>query len=282
MHAAADGLHPRLEPVSAPRRASGSPQRLVAQSFADRRCSSATRARKPTRARSSSRAAGRARMGDAKHEIIALRGAFHGRLFAHARGDRPSGVPRCRSARSPPGVVDRRARPRRARRRAERGHRGRAHRRAGAGRGRRARARRGFLRELRALTTARNIALIFDEIQCGLGRTGTLFAYEQVGVEPDMMTLAKPLAGGLPMGAVLMTQEIAATMQARRPRHDVRRRSVRRHRRATTCSSASPIPRCSRTCARPARGSASSSTRSRIARAAFARCAAWATCGAST
>ena len=71
----------------------------------------------------------------------------------------------------------------------------------------------GFLRELRAVTKARNIALIFDEIQCGLGRTGSLFAYEQVGVEPDMVTLAKPLAGGLPMGAVLMTEPIAAAMQ---------------------------------------------------------------------
>ena len=67
----------------------------------------------------------------------------------------------------------------------------------------------GFLRELRALTQSRNIAMILDEIQCGLGRTGTLFAYEQAGIEPDMITLAKPLAGGLPMGAILMTQEIA-------------------------------------------------------------------------
>ena len=63
------------------------------------------------------------------------------------------------------------------------------------------------------MTKARNIALVFDEIQCGLGRTGTLFAYEQVGVEPDMITLAKPLGGGLPMGAVLMTEPIAAAMQ---------------------------------------------------------------------
>jgi predicted acetylornithine/succinylornithine family transaminase len=70
----------------------------------------------------------------------------------------------------------------------------------------------GFLRELRALTRERKIALIFDEIQCGLGRTGTLFAYEQTGVEPDMVTLAKPIAGGLPMGAVLMTGEIASVM----------------------------------------------------------------------
>jgi predicted acetylornithine/succinylornithine family transaminase len=71
----------------------------------------------------------------------------------------------------------------------------------------------GFLRELRALTAARRVALIFDEIQCGLGRLGTLFAYETAGVVPDMVTLAKPLAGGLPMGAVLVNAEIAAAVQ---------------------------------------------------------------------
>jgi len=66
-----------------------------------------------------------------------------------------------------------------------------------------------LVQEIRALTRERNIALIFDEIQCGLGRTGTLFAYEQLDVQPDLLTLAKPIAAGLPMGAVLMTQEIA-------------------------------------------------------------------------
>ena len=45
--------------------------------------------------------------------------------------------------------------------------------------------------------------LIFDEIQCGLGRTGTLFAFQQSGIVPDIVTLAKPLGGGLPLGAVL-------------------------------------------------------------------------------
>ncbi len=73
---------------------------------------------------------------------------------------------------------------------------------------------RQFLRALRKMTQERGIALIFDEIQCGLGRTGSLFAYETFGVVPDMVTLAKPLAGGLPMGAVLMTGEIAAAIQA--------------------------------------------------------------------
>ncbi len=71
----------------------------------------------------------------------------------------------------------------------------------------------GFLRELRALTRERSAALILDEIQCGLGRTGTFFAYEQAGIEPDILTIAKPLAGGLPMGAVLMTDAIAAAIK---------------------------------------------------------------------
>jgi predicted acetylornithine/succinylornithine family transaminase len=57
------------------------------------------------------------------------------------------------------------------------------------------------------------VALIFDEVQCGLGRTGTLFAYEQAGVTPDMLTLAKPLAGGLPMGAVLVNEAIAMSLK---------------------------------------------------------------------
>jgi predicted acetylornithine/succinylornithine family transaminase len=69
-----------------------------------------------------------------------------------------------------------------------------------------------WLEYLRTLCDARGVALIFDEVQCGLGRTGSLFAYEQAGVTPDMLTLAKPLAGGLPMGAVLLTERIAAEL----------------------------------------------------------------------
>ena len=70
-----------------------------------------------------------------------------------------------------------------------------------------------FLRGLRELTRERNVLLILDEIQCGLGRTGTFFAYEQLGIEPDMLTIAKPLANGLPIGAVLVTQEIADSIK---------------------------------------------------------------------
>lgn len=71
----------------------------------------------------------------------------------------------------------------------------------------------GFLRELRALTRERNVLLILDEIQCGYGRTGTFFAYEQYGIEPDLLTVAKPMAAGLPMGAVLITQRVADAIQ---------------------------------------------------------------------
>lgn len=69
-----------------------------------------------------------------------------------------------------------------------------------------------FLTFLRELCDARGVALIFDEVQCGLGRTGTFFASEAAGVVPDMITLAKPLAGGLPMGAILVSDRIAAEL----------------------------------------------------------------------
>lgn len=70
-----------------------------------------------------------------------------------------------------------------------------------------------FLRGLRALTRERNVLLILDEIQCGLGRTGSFFAYEQLGFAPDMLTIAKPLANGLPIGAILVNEQVARVMQ---------------------------------------------------------------------
>jgi len=70
-----------------------------------------------------------------------------------------------------------------------------------------------FLKALRLLCDEADALLIFDEVQVGLGRTGTLWAHEAAGVTPDLMTLAKPLAGGLPMGAVLMTERVAAAIQ---------------------------------------------------------------------
>jgi acetylornithine/succinyldiaminopimelate/putrescine aminotransferase len=70
-----------------------------------------------------------------------------------------------------------------------------------------------LLRFIRKITEERGIALIFDEIQCGLGRLGTFMAHERFGVTPDMVSIAKPLAGGLPMGAILVTSEIAGTIK---------------------------------------------------------------------
>ncbi|MEL6404033.1 MAG: aspartate aminotransferase family protein [Chloroflexota bacterium] len=66
-----------------------------------------------------------------------------------------------------------------------------------------------FLQGLRTLCDEHNAILIFDEIQCGLGRTGDLWGHEFSGITPDIMTLAKPLANGLPIGAVLVTQTVA-------------------------------------------------------------------------
>jgi acetylornithine/N-succinyldiaminopimelate aminotransferase len=66
-----------------------------------------------------------------------------------------------------------------------------------------------FLSGLRRLCDEHGALLIFDEIQCGLGRTGTLWAHEAVGVTPDLMVIAKPLGGGLPIGAILATQRVA-------------------------------------------------------------------------
>ena len=67
-----------------------------------------------------------------------------------------------------------------------------------------------YLKNLRELCTQRDILLIFDEVQTGMGRTGTLFAYEQLGVQPDVMTLAKGLGGGMPIGACLATESVAS------------------------------------------------------------------------
>ncbi|KAH0898254.1 hypothetical protein HID58_047822 [Brassica napus] len=70
-----------------------------------------------------------------------------------------------------------------------------------------------FLQSLRSACDAAGSLLVFDEVQCGLGRTGNLWAYEAFGVTPDIMTVAKPLAGGLPIGAVLVTEKVAETIK---------------------------------------------------------------------
>ena len=69
---------------------------------------------------------------------------------------------------------------------------------------------RTYLKSLRELCRQHDVLLVFDEVQTGMGRTGTLFAYEQLGVHPDIMTLAKGLGGGVPIGACLATDEAAA------------------------------------------------------------------------
>lgn len=149
---------------------------------------------------------------DAKTGIVALRGGFHGRLFASlAATDRPSyrapfrplagGISICeRNQAELDAALDGES--------------------VAAlivepvqGEGGVRVIERELIEYIRRMTSERGIALIFDEIQCGLGRLGTFMAYERFGVTPDMVTLAKPLAGGLPMGAVLMTSEIAAAMK---------------------------------------------------------------------
>jgi acetylornithine aminotransferase len=68
-----------------------------------------------------------------------------------------------------------------------------------------------YFRDVRRICDEQKLLLIFDEVQVGLGRTGKLFAYEHFGIAPDIMTLAKALAGGAPIGAMLARDEIAAS-----------------------------------------------------------------------
>jgi acetylornithine/N-succinyldiaminopimelate aminotransferase len=69
-----------------------------------------------------------------------------------------------------------------------------------------------FLQLARELTSKHGALLVIDEIQCGLGRTGRFFAYQQHGLQPDIVTVAKPLAAGLPLGAILTTENVAGCM----------------------------------------------------------------------
>jgi len=70
-----------------------------------------------------------------------------------------------------------------------------------------------YLQGLRELCDRRGLLLIFDEVQTGMGRTGKLFAYEHFGVTPDIMTLAKALGGGLPLGAMLAREDVAKSFK---------------------------------------------------------------------
>lgn len=69
-----------------------------------------------------------------------------------------------------------------------------------------------FLQECRSLADRHKAALIFDEIQCGLGRTGTLFAFQSFGVTPDIVAIAKPIAAGLPLGSFIAKEEFASAI----------------------------------------------------------------------
>ncbi len=71
----------------------------------------------------------------------------------------------------------------------------------------------GYLSGVRELCTKHKALLIYDEVQCGMGRTGTLFAYQHYGIEPDIMSLAKSLGAGLPIGACLATEAVASAFQ---------------------------------------------------------------------
>jgi predicted acetylornithine/succinylornithine family transaminase len=211
LHAAADGLvHvSNLYATSPGERLAAE---LVSKSFADRVffCNSGAEANEG--AFKFARRWARTR-GDAKHEIVALRGAFHGRLFGTlAATDRPSYRAPFRPLAPGITIVERDIEDLSNALNAETAAAVILEPVQGEGGVRVLDA--GFVREVRALTRERDAALIFDEIQCGLGRTGRLFAYEHFGVTPDILTLAKPIAGGLPMGAVLLTDAIASTIKA--------------------------------------------------------------------
>ncbi len=185
---------------------------LVAHSFADRVffCNSGAEANEGAFkfARKWARTIG----SPAKHEIVSLRGAFHGRLFASvAATDRPAYRLPFRPLAGGITIAERDERELDAMLDAET---------VAAvivepiqGEGGVRVIDPALLAYLRAVTTERRIALIFDEIQCGLGRTGHLFAYEATGVVPDIVTLAKPMAGGLPMGAILLSESVASALE---------------------------------------------------------------------
>ncbi len=187
-------------------------ERLVEKSFADKVffCNSGAEANEA--AFKLARRWGRAQGGVAKHEIISLRGGFHGRLFGTlAATDRPQyrapfrplagGISICErdlddlgaalNADTVAAVIVEPVQ----------------------GEGGVRVLDPAFMRGLRTLTKERNVLLILDEIQCGYGRTGQFWAYEQAGIVPDILTIAKPMAGGLPMGAVLATDAVAGEMQ---------------------------------------------------------------------
>ena len=187
-------------------------ERLVATSFADRVffCNSGAEANEG--AFKIARRWGRAKGGAAKHEIISLRGGFHGRLMGTlAATDRPQYRAPFRPLAGGISIAERDLDELDATLNPETVTAVIAEPVQGEGGVRVLEPK--FLQALRALTRERGILLILDEIQCGYGRTGKFWAYEHADITPDLLTTAKPMAGGFPMGAVLMTREVGDTMQ---------------------------------------------------------------------
>ena len=150
--------------------------------------------------------------GNPKHEIVALRGAFHGRLFGTlAATDRPQYRAPFRPLAGGISIVERDLDELDAVLNSETVAAVIAEPVQGEGGVRVLEPK--FLQALREMTRERGILLILDEIQCGYGRTGMFLAHEHAGIEPDLLTVAKPMAGGLPMGAILATKAVAEAMQ---------------------------------------------------------------------
>jgi acetylornithine/N-succinyldiaminopimelate aminotransferase len=187
-------------------------RRLVETSFAERIWFANSGAEANEAALKFARLAGRAKGGPRKAVLVAFKGGFHGRTLGalsvthHPAYRRPFGplLPGVRFAEyndiaSAARVMDDRV--------------------AGVivepvqGEGGVVPSDPEFLAGLRTLCDRHGAALIFDEVQCGLGRIGSLYAYQSYGVVPDMLTLAKPLAGGLPIGAVLLDRRIALLLR---------------------------------------------------------------------
>lgn len=185
---------------------------LAARSFADRVFFCNSGAESNEAAIKFARRWARVEGGPDKHEIIALKGSFHGRLMGSlALTDRPAYQAPFQPLMPGARIVDADVDAVEAASSRER---------TAAifvepiqGEGGVVPLSTAMLNGLREVADRAGALLVFDEVQCGLGRTGTLFAHEPSGAVPDIMTLAKPLAGGLPMGAVLVTERVASAIQ---------------------------------------------------------------------
>jgi acetylornithine/N-succinyldiaminopimelate aminotransferase len=107
-----------------------------------------------------------------------------------------------------------------------------------------------FMQGLRALCDEHDLMLVLDEVQCGVARTGTLYAYEHYGITPDIMATAKGIGGGFPLGACLATEKAARGMDLRHPRIDLWRQPAGHGGRRWPCSmpwrTTNSSPRCAR------------------------------------